>query len=272
VLSAVAGALLIAAAIVQLAGPHTSINELTIDLIIAHKRYPLDVIGSVVNAFGLISFALSVGFLWVCTQARRNGMSASSRISTLVGGGLAAVSGIVYAVVIAAKADKFVTTGTQTYEEAHHLTNGPGLLALPLLGQAAALMLAIGVFFVALNAMRVGLLTRFMGYLGLFVGALVIFPIGSPVPVVQGFWLFALGVLFAGRWPSGTPAAWATGRAEAWPSSQELREQRAGKGAATAKPARTRPARGAAAAEPVPEAPVAQTRANTPKRKRKKRR
>ncbi len=79
---------------------------------------------------------------------------------------------------------------------------------------------------VALQAMRVGLLTRFMGYLGIFTGVLVLFPIGSPVPVVQGFWLLALAYLFSGRWPNGVPPSWRSGRAEKWPSSAELREQR----------------------------------------------
>jgi len=59
--------------------------------------------------------------------------------------------------------------------------------------------------------MRVGLLTRFMGYLGIFTGVLVLFPIGSPVPVVQGFWLLALAYLFSGRWPNGVPPAWRSG-------------------------------------------------------------
>ena len=102
---------------------------------------------------------------------------------------------------------------------------GP-LAFLPLLGQFASLLLAIGFVMIALNAMRIGLLTRFMGYLGIFTGVLVLFPIGSPVPVVQGFWLITLGYLLSGRWPTGVPPAWRSGRPEPWPSSQELREQR----------------------------------------------
>ena len=74
--------------------------------------------------------------------------------------------------------------------------------------------------------MRVGLLTRFMGVLGIIVGVLFIVPIGSPLPIVQAFWLVALGALFLGRWPSGMPPAWVTGEAQPWPSQQELREAR----------------------------------------------
>jgi hypothetical protein len=76
--------------------------------------------------------------------------------------------------------------------------------------------------------MRVGLLTRFMGVLGVIVGVAVapILPIDQQ-GIIRVFWLAALGMLFLGRLPSGTPKAWATGQAEPWPSQQQLREQRA---------------------------------------------
>ena len=79
---------------------------------------------------------------------------------------------------------------------------------------------------ISLNAMRVGLLTRFMGVLGIITGALQILPLAGPLPVVQCFWLLLLGLLFRGRWPGGQPPAWRTGNAEPWPSSAEMREQR----------------------------------------------
>jgi hypothetical protein len=269
VVAAAAGILLVAAAAVQLAGPHTNINELTLDLITAHKRFPIDVIGSVINALGLFAVAWTLSFLFDITRARNPELKAFIRWLALVGGILAALTGIVYAVVIASKAGDFVSQGNQTYVEANHLTTSGGLIALPILGQAAALVLALGFVLVALNAMRVGLLTRFMGYLGIFTGVLVIFPIGSPVPVVQGFWLLALAYLFSGRWPTGIPPSWRSGKAEKWPSSKMMQEQR---GAAAGG---TRGGRGKPAPAPAPEAVgagSARTRSSTPKRKRKRRR
>jgi hypothetical protein len=88
------------------------------------------------------------------------------------------------------------------------------------------LLTAVSFVLVSLNAMRVGLLTRFMGYLGIFAGVLTIAAI-TPVPVVAGYWLVALAVLFLGRWPTGTPPSWRSGKAEPWPSTQQLREQAA---------------------------------------------
>jgi len=268
VLAALAGVLLVAAAAIQLSGPHVKVDELTADLIIAHKRFPIDVIGSVVNACALLAVAGTLSYLYGASQARKPDLKSWVRIATIVGGVLAALSGVVYAIVIASKANDFVSHGTQTYQQAHQLTQATIVLVMPFIGQAAALLLAIGFVLTSLNALRVGLLTRFMGYLGIFAGVLVIFPIGSPVPVVQGFWLLTLAYLLYGRWPTGVPPAWTTGRAQPWPSSAEMREQRskaAPAGANTTKPART----------PAPQAvgaPAARgPRAATPKRKRKRR-
>lgn len=272
IVAAVAGILLVAAAALQLSGPHTKVNELTIDLITAHKRYPIDVIGAVLNGIGLCMVAATLTFLVGITRARNPDLRGFIRYLAIAGGALAAISGIVYAVVIAGKANDFVAHGSQTYEEANHLTKASGLVALPIIGQFAALLLAVGFVLAALNAMRVGLLTRFMGYLGIFSGVLVLFPIGSPVPVVQGFWLLAVAYLFLGRWPSGVPPTWRSGRMEKWPSSQELREQRAkasGRGGDSGRPSKPTP-------KPAPEAVAAssptRTRATTSKRKRKRRR
>jgi hypothetical protein len=78
----------------------------------------------------------------------------------------------------------------------------------------------------------------------------------------------ALAYLFSGRWPGGEPPAWKSGKAEPWPSAQEIREQRL---AARGVPPRAKPAP-EPAAEPVGAASQARTRATTPKRKRKRRR
>jgi hypothetical protein len=230
VIAALAGILLIVGAITQLSGPHTSVDELTVDLITANKRFPLDLIASVLNALGSLALAWTLAWLFQASRARNPQQKSFIRILALVGGALAAITGVVYAILVAVKVHQFVTQGTQTYDEANHLTTSSILLALQLVGQAAALLLAVAFVLVALNAMRVGLLTRFMGYLGIFGGILVLFQI-TQVPVIQAYWLFALAYLLSGRWPSGVPPAWASGRAEPWPSSQQMRAQRAGAGA-----------------------------------------
>jgi hypothetical protein len=221
-----AGVLLIAGAAIQLGGPHAKVNEETLGLITVSRRGSIDIIGAVINGIALGLIAVALNFLYRLTKARQPAAGSYLRVLAIAGGVVTGVLGIAYAIVVHAKAHQFVTQGNQTYLEAKHLTQGVAFTALPTIELAAALALAMAFVLLSLGAMRVGLLTRFMGYLGIFTGVLVLFPIGSPVPVVEGFWLIALGVLFAGRWPSGMPLSWSTGKAEPWPSSQELREQR----------------------------------------------
>jgi hypothetical protein len=116
--------------------------------------------------------------------------------------------------------------GPRTVDRAEEITNGSALMTAQFIGLPGALGLSIGFVLVSLNAMRAGLLTRFMGVLGVIVGVLIIFPLGSPLPIVQCFWLAGLAVLIAGRWPNGVPPAWRTGNAEPWPTAAEVRAAR----------------------------------------------
>ncbi|HEY2440810.1 MAG TPA: hypothetical protein VGI07_11285 [Solirubrobacteraceae bacterium] len=295
-----AGLLLIVASGIQLSGPHTSVNELTLDLLTANKRFPLDLIGSVLNAIATLAAASTLLYLWGSARARNpERVRPYIRIIVIAAAVLTAVAGIAYAIVVAIKVHEFATTGTQTYEEANRLTSGSGLLALQLLGQAAALLVAVSFVLVSLQAMNQGLLSRFMGYLGMFAGALFLFQI-TQVPVVQAFWLLAVGYLISGRWPTGAPPAWRSGRSEPWPSSAEMRARRAaaagagpggrmGGGGGAARAGRSGSGRAGGggfgglfaprpkpAPAPAPESPAGaavegRTRANTPKRKRKRR-
>jgi hypothetical protein len=180
-----------------------------------------------------------------------------------------AVGQVIQQVVITRDASDFASSPerARTYAHARDILQSDWIIASAVIRQAAVIALGFAFVLIALNAMRVGLLTRFMGVLGIIVGVLFVIPIGSPLPIVQAFWLIALGYLFAGRWPSGVPPAWITGRAEPWPSQQELREQR--DGART--PEQQRPAPAAAPATAAAE-PAAPAHPSSKKRKRKKRR
>ena len=262
-----AGVLLVLAAAVQLGGAHTKVDELTTDLIVANRRFPLDLIASVINALASLAVAWTLSYLWRCAHARSAQVRGYVRAIAVAGGVLSAVTGVVYAIIVAIKVHQFVTTGAQTYEEANRLTSSSGLIVLQLIGQAGALLLAVGFVLVSLNAMRQGLLTRFMGYLGMFAGALVLFQI-TQIPIVQGYWLAAVGYLISGRWPTGTPPAWITGRAEPWPPSSEMRARKVASAGGARRGARPVP-EPQPAGGPAPDG--ARTRAATPKRKRKRR-
>jgi hypothetical protein len=78
----------------------------------------------------------------------------------------------------------------------------------------ALLAMVVGVIYTALQAMRVGLLTRFYGTLGMAFGASLIL-LGQPIFIA--LWLIYLGLLIIGRLPGGVPPAWAAGEAIPWP-------------------------------------------------------
>jgi len=243
IVAALAGALIVGAAALQLSGPHARVDELTLDLLTEARRQGLDLVGAVVNALGFLALAWTLSYLWQLTRARNPQLQPFVRWLAVAGGVIAGLSAFAYQVVLADKAAEFANHGAQTYVEAHALTSGGLVSALPAVAQLGSLLLTAGIIWISLSAMRVGLLTRFLGYVGAFAGILVLFPIGTPVPVVQGFWLLAVALLISGRWPTGVPAAWRTGRAEPWPSAAGARAQAPPSGArgARGEPRRGRP-------------------------------
>ena len=279
VIAGAAAALLLLSPLMGLAGIHTKVDELTLDLITIHKRYPLDLIAAVIQAIGLLLLADTLGWLADRTKVRNAAMRNWPRWVGITGA-------VAFAIGVAGGETHRLDRGQQvrlhrhqTYLQADALTSGGLIAVLPLVEQLGALLLTLGFIFIAMNAMRVGLLPRYLGYIGVAAGALVLFPI-VPVPVVQCFWLAALAVLLAGRWPAGMPPAWSSGEAIPWAPAAPRTPPRASGPSATfavRSPAchaahggrgirRRRERRSSAASS------AERTRANTPKRKRKHRR
>ena len=157
---------------------------------------------------------------------------------------------------------------------------------------AGSIALLFGLAVTSLNAMRVGLLTRFMGILGMIVAATFLLPLDQ-LGIIRSLWLLALAALLLGRWPSGVPPAWSTGEAVPWPTQQDAREARAraraeegggdgdaDPGAAGDPPAGRAPADGAPAprvpagrapATPAPGRPAPRAQPSSKKKRRKRR-
>jgi hypothetical protein len=272
-LAGAAGILLIIGVAIQLGGAHVNVNEKTLGLITEHKRLTRDVISAIVTALSLFAVAGTLHWLWGAVRARQPDLRPSFMGWMAVAGGvLEGISIIASTVAFGSAASDFVSHGSQTYPEANALLSRTSLL-IPQIGQyLGVFLLAIALVMVSLNAMRVGLLTRFLGYMGIIAGVLTIIPI-VPIPIVEAYWLLALAYLLSGRWPSGVPPAWSSGRAEPWPARQQLGAARGQPAARGARGARARPAP-TPAPEPVGSAgrTPGSTRSTTPKRKRKRRR
>jgi hypothetical protein len=270
-IAAAAGILLILAVVIQIGGPHVSVNEKTLGLVTENKRATRDLVGSVVAAFSLVAIGWTLLWLWDAARAREPNLRPSFMgWIAVAGAGIQAVGVVVYAAAFGNAASDFVSHGSQTYPEANHLLTGGVLVAGQIANYLGLLLLAVAIVLISLNAMRVGLLTRFLGYLGIIAGVLTIIPL-VPIPIVEAYFLLALAYLLSGRWPSGVPPAWSTGKVERWPSSAEVR---AARGQSPARGGLFKPAP-APAPKPAPEpvgAPArSATRSTTSKRKRKRR-
>jgi hypothetical protein len=217
---------------------------------------------NVIKAIGYVCVAWVLTFLIAAARARRPEVARPLLYVGLVGGVLSAIATILFPIAYNQALADFLA-GPDTVDRAAAAGNGSLLTTSQFIGLAGQLALAVGYVLVALNAMRVGLLTRFMGVLGCIIGALVILPL-APLPILQGFWLAALGALLLGRWPSGMPPAWTSGKAEPWPTKVELAAQRR----ATLEARRA--ARGEAAAT-TDELSDGASQPGGPRRKRKRR-
>lgn len=87
-------------------------------------------------------------------------------------------------------------------------------------GIGGQLGFVIAMFYTCLNAMRVGLLTRFWGSLGMALGAVSILFFQFAL-----LWFVYLGILLLGRVPGGKPPAWESGEAIPWPTPGEKASQ-----------------------------------------------
>jgi hypothetical protein len=132
------------------------------------------------------------------------------------------VGAIVLQISIDVAVSNFVHSADQTSTAVNDALSPPLAVAAKPISILGTFGFVFGMVVISLNAMRVGLLTRFLGVIGIMAGVLGII---ANIPLVQAFFFIAVGLLILGRLPSGMPPAWETGRAEPWPSRQELMAQ-----------------------------------------------
>jgi hypothetical protein len=220
------------------------------------KSLPL-LLGAIVAALGFLCIAYALTYLASATRARRPEFPKIATYTGLVGAVLFAVSSVFSRVAQDIAISDFLD-GPRTVQAADELLSNGLLVFAQILSLPAVLALGLGFVFIGLNAMRAGLLTRFMGALGMMIGVFLVLPLLPFIAtLIQVFWFGALGLMFLGRWPGGMPPAWITGKAEPWPSARAMRE------------ARTPPPAGAV--EPEKPVPTGRDHPSSKKRKRKRR-
>jgi hypothetical protein len=213
---------------------------------------------SVVRSIGLIAIGWLLSFLAAATRARRPQLPKAATWLPLVGAVLQAVASLMGTFASASGVSTYLD-GPRTVDAASDVTGSSVLVASSFIGLVGQFALAAAFVLICLNALRAGLLTRFMGVVGIFVGVFIIIPL-VPLSTLQAFWLVAVAFLLFGLWPgAGVPPAWQTGREEPWPKAAPVERGR-GRGRA-------------APAEPVAEGPADErpSMSGAARRKRKRR-
>lgn len=229
--------------------------------------------GSVMLTVALAVAALAVLVLWDAARSRRANIFSPARILILIGLPFAAVP-VANSVLGAVATHRFAVGRDHSVAAADRaLSSGTVFTVLALLGVILGLAFAIGIGNASLNAMRVGLVPRWLGVFGLFVAVALVLLQAQGLSIIGGVWALSLGLLYLGRLPGGDPPAWASGEARPWPSAAEQREARRQTGTADAgsrRPSRSGAATAGHDGPPEPVAPARTVPRVSAKRKRKR--
>jgi hypothetical protein len=195
---------------------------------VSHHAFAL-ISGSVLAALGIGALTLVLLLMLDATRFRRPQTWSAARPLVLGGGIAFAVVSIGHQIASAIGTHKFaVGHDFSSHAVDQALTKGAVNVTVQYIAFLAGLALAAGMIAVMLNALRVGLLPRWVAVLGMLTAVLIFFPLGGTVlGVIPAFWLVVMGILFSGRWPKpGEPLAWSTGEPRPWPSAAERRAER----------------------------------------------
>jgi hypothetical protein len=224
------------------------------------------VVAGIITSIGTLLLAPVLVYLYRAIKARRPQIPRIALILAVAAPLVAGGAGIARQVVFVQAADQFVKQGQHPVTDAqnqklHSITDRQQYLTeieklsptgrakdkiqsgsvatVAYIGLVANLMLGTAFVLIGMHAMRSGVMSKFMGVLGVIVGALTAVPLLGGAPVVQLFWLIAVGVLILNRWPQGRGPAWDAVDSIPWPTAQDRRDAIAGSDA----PVRGRPAR-----------------------------
>lgn len=182
-------------------------------------------IGAAVSALGLALLLAPILFLFDAARARGNPQMSRFRALVILGPILMGVSTLLTAIALDSVASDFVagtpTLGDAAEQRADDLVADSGLFMVAGGVSLAGLMaLVFGLVYSARTAMRVGLVTRFWGTLGMAFGVLTLVGavVGSSLGLIGSvFFLVHVALVANARWFGAQPPAWAAGKAVPWP-------------------------------------------------------
>jgi hypothetical protein len=181
------------------------------------------------NGLAVLAMGGVLVYLYYPTRARRPELQKAALVLAIAGPILYMIVLIALNIARLDVASDFAALAPdqQTDRAAQRLEDESILSDVGLVGLAPSLAFGFSFVMISLGAMRAGLLSRFMGILGIIVGVLYVIPLlGGGPPIVTIFWTLALAVMFLDRWPNGRGPAWAAGEAIPWPSAMDQAKAR----------------------------------------------
>jgi len=221
----------------------------------------------VISNLGALGMLVPLRYLAAAEQARSATPSKVASYLALYGPILLAVFLPTFEISLILGAHSYLSHSARTAAAITAATAGGLRVALQLILTVGTLSLAAAFVLISLRAMRVGLLTRLMGIVGIIGGVLFLIPL-TPLPVVQSLWLvfFAAMLLRFGGRP--LPEAWTVVEARPWPARE--RAPRQPRQPRTAAAPRGRRGGASEPAVPAPVVPSAPSPSASKKRKRRR--
>ncbi len=195
---------------------------------ISHHAFGL-IAGSVLTALGIIALTGALLLLLDACRFRRPEMWKPAKFLLIGGGAGFALISILHQVVLALRSHSFAVGHDLTNHAVEQaLTNGAANIATEFAALVFWLALLAASFAIMINSQRVGLLPRWVSFLGMISVLLIFLPLlGSALQgILPAFWMTSLGILYAGHWPHGMPEAWAAGEPRPWPTGADERRPR----------------------------------------------
>jgi MFS family permease len=214
-----AAGLIVASIAYRIAGLPHSANDVKEFLPEVHAHKNAFLVSGILTGIGMLAFIPPLLYLYTVTRYRRPELPSFARVLIFLGPILFAICAVWFQFRQAHAADQFVAGTVKTKKHAEDLLRN-STTAVAGLSLGASIATGLATILVSMNAMRAGLLSRFMGILGVILGALFVLPLIAS-PIIQLFWLLALGAMFMNIWPGGRGPAWETGEAVPWPTAQD---------------------------------------------------
>ncbi len=209
---------------------------------LVHHQLPL-IASLVLGAVGWVAVSFPLRYLAAAERLRSPAPSAITGYLAQYGPWLVALFVPALEISLIVGAHDYLSHSARTASAITSASGGGLRVALQLIATVGQLAVAAAFVLLSLRSMRVGLLTKMMGTVGIVAGVLFLIPL-TPLPVVQALWLIFFGAMLLQFGNRQMPEAWSVAEARPWPAREPVQRG--------ARPAR-QPRGGAKAPPPVPE-------------------